>query len=166
MAKPEHSTQEHLDIAEIHDEIVFLKDGSMRMIMMAGSINFALKSEKEQNAIIQRYQGFLNSLTFPIQILMQSRKLDLEKYLTKLEKRLMEETNELIQLQTSDYIAYVRKLITIANIMEKKFFIVIPFTPPKVQARGIFDSLSQGLLSGSWWYFSGWAGLQAWEFIP
>lgn len=135
------STQEHLFINEIRDGIVILKDGGMRMMMLCSSVNFALKSESEQNAIIGRYQSFLNALSFPVQIVMQSRKLDLEKYLAKLQVRLKEETNELIQLQINDYIEFIRKLITVANIMEKKFFITIPFTPPKVQARSIFDKL-------------------------
>jgi hypothetical protein len=139
--KQQISTQQHLDVAEIRDGIVILKDGGMRIIMLVSSINFALKSEAEQNAITMRYQGFLNSLTFPIQILMQSRKLDLEKYLQKLEMKLKEETNELIQLQINDYIGYIRKLVTVANIMEKKFFITIPFTPPQIQARGLFDKI-------------------------
>lgn len=143
MAKKEikPSTQEHLNIAEIKDGIVILKDGSFRLILMASSINFALKSEREQNAITVGYQNFLNSLNFNIQIIMQSRKLDLEKYLQKLEIRLKEETNELIQIQITDYVAYVRKLISVANIMDKKFYIVIPFNPPKIQARSFFDKL-------------------------
>lgn len=139
--KQKASTQDHMDIAELRDGIVLLKDGSMKMIFLVSSINFALKSEAEQNAIIMRYQGFLNSLTFPIQIIMQSRKLDLEKYLQKLEARLKQEANELIQLQISDYINYISKLVTVANIMEKKFFIAISFNPPNVQARGLFDKI-------------------------
>lgn len=135
------STQEHLNVAEVRDGIIILKDGGLRMVLLASSINFALKSEAEQNAITVRYQGFLNSLNFPVQILMQSRKLDLEKYLQKLQVRLKQETNELIQLQINDYILYIRKLVTVANIMEKKFFIVLPYSPPKVQARGMFDKL-------------------------
>lgn len=135
------STQAHLHVAEIKEGIVILKDGSLRMILLASSINFALKSEEEQNAITIGYQNFLNSLSFPVQISMQSRRLDLEKYLQKLQIRFKEETNELIQLQINDYIAYIRKLITIANIMEKKFFVAIPFTPPKIQSRTFFDKL-------------------------
>lgn len=135
------STQEHINVSEIRDGIIITKDGGMHMILLASSVNFSLKSEDEQNAIISRYQGFLNSLVFPVQILVQSRRLDLEQYLQKLEIRLKEETNELIQLQINDYVAYVRKLLTIANIMEKKFFIVIPYNPPRVQSRSFFDKL-------------------------
>jgi len=140
-AKKRASTQAHLDIVEIREGITILKDGGLRMTLLASSVNFALKSEQEQNAIVMGYQNFLNSLTFPIQILMQSRRLDLEKYLQKLELRLKSETNELIQIQINDYIAYIRKLVTIANIMEKKFFIVIPYAPPKAQTRSFFDQI-------------------------
>lgn len=135
------STQEHINTSEIKDGIIILKDGGMRAVLLASSVNFSLKSGDEQNAIIARYQGFLNSLTFSIQILMQSRRLDLERYLQKLIVRLKQETNELIQLQINDYVVYIRKLITIANIMEKKFFIIISYNPPKVQSRSMFDKL-------------------------
>ena len=135
------STQAHLAVAETRDGIIILKDGGLRLVLAAGSVNFALKSEGEQNAIVMGYQNFLNSLNFTIQIVMQSRKLDLERYLAKLEIHLKEETNELLQIQIKDYIAYVRKLITVANIMDKRFYITIPFTPPKVQARSLFDKL-------------------------
>lgn len=135
------STQEHIDVAEIKDGIAITKEGGMRMILLATSVNFSLKSEEEQNAIIARYQGFLNSLNFPVQILVQSRRLDLEQYLQKLEVRLKEETNELVQLQINDYVIYVRKLLTIANIMEKKFFVIIPYNPPRMQSRSFFDKI-------------------------
>jgi len=135
------STQEHIDIAEIKEGIVILKNGSMRMVLLASSINFALKSEEEQNAIVMQYQSFLNSLAFPIEIVMQSRRIDLDRYLTKLADRLSRETNQLIQIQTQDYIEFVKRLITIANIMDKKFYIVVPFSPPNLQRRGLFDKI-------------------------
>jgi len=143
MAKkqPISSTQEYLDINEIREGVVILKDGGMRMVLLASSINFALKSEAEQNAIVGRYQGFLNAINFPVQIVIQSRKLDLEKYIEKLNLRLKAETNELIQLQINDYIEFIKRLITLANIMEKKFFVVISYTPPKVQARSWFEKI-------------------------
>lgn len=142
MAKKQiNSTQEHIDIAEIKEGVVILKNGMMRMILLASSVNFSLKSEEEQNAIIMQYQNFLNSLAFPIQISIQSRRIDLDRYLTKLEDRLSRETNELIQIQTQDYIEFVRRLITIANIMDKKFYITVPFSPPNLQKRGLFDKI-------------------------
>src|SRR3972149_972341 len=94
--QPVGSTQEALKFAEIRERTIILKDGNLRQVLLCSSINFALKSEQEQNALIFQYQNFLNSLEFPIQILMQSKKLDLSGYLTKLEARSNEQTNELL----------------------------------------------------------------------
>ncbi len=144
MANKVAPTQEHLDIAEIKEGIVILKSGAMRMILMVSSINFALKSEQEQNAIISSYQNFINSLTFPVQIIMQSRRLDLDRYIIKLNQRLAKEVNPLIQLQTQDYIEFINRLISIANIMDKRFYIVIPFSPTNVAQQGLFNKLFGG----------------------
>ena len=121
------STQLHLDIAEIKEEVVVLKNGALRAILMVSSMNFALKSEDEQKAIIYAFQEFLNSLDFPIQIVIHSRKLDVDPYLAKLEEREREQTNELLRIQTEEYRDYIQKLIDIANVMTKNFFIVVPF---------------------------------------
>lgn len=127
------STQDALRFAEIRDGIVILKDGNLRQILLCSSINFSLKSEQEQNAIIYQYQSFLNSLNFPIQILMQSKKLDLSNYLAKLTTQANKQTNELLRLQTVDYIDFVKRLINLANIMDKRFYVVVPYlTPPKM----------------------------------
>jgi len=131
------STQEHLKFAEIHDGIIITKTGELRAILLASSINFSLKSEQEQNAIIFAYQNFLNSLEFPIQIMLQSRKLDLGRYLTKLKEISNKQTNELLKMQTEDYMDFIGKLINIANIMDKKFYVTVPFLPPpKLQPTG------------------------------
>ncbi|MCL5795630.1 MAG: hypothetical protein M1338_04740 [Patescibacteria group bacterium] len=135
------STQEYIDIAGIKEGVMILKSGGLRMILMASSINFALKSEEEQNAIIANYQSFLNSLAFPIQIVMQSRRLDLDSYVAKLNEAGEQETNELIQLQIQDYTGFIKRLVSVANIMDKKFFIVIPYSPPNIQKRGLFDRI-------------------------
>ncbi len=128
------STQDYLKFAEIRDSIIITRKGELRAIIMVSSINFALKSEQEQDAIVFAYQNFLNSMNFPIQIVMQSKKLDLSKYLTKLKQASKNQTNELLRMQTIDYIDFIERLIKIANIMDKKFFVVIPFTPPpKIQ---------------------------------
>src|SRR3989338_8598088 len=95
---PSLSTQLFLDIAEIKDNVVVLKNGGIRAILQTTSINFNLKSEEEQNAIIYGYQSFLNSLEFPIQIVVRSRKLDLERYLVKLESQTKNLTNILLQI--------------------------------------------------------------------
>lgn len=132
------STQEALKFAEIRDNTVVLKDGHLRQILLCSSINFSLKSEQEQNAIIFAYQNFLNSLDFPIQILMQSKKLDLSNYLAKLEGRSNEQTNELLRLQTTDYIEFIKRLINLANIMDKRFYVVVPYlVPPKMVTANI-----------------------------
>lgn len=128
--KPVLATQDFLQFAEIHDGIVITKQGELRSILLVSSINFALKSEQEQNAIIFAFQSFLNSLNFPIQITMQSRKLDLSKYLAKLNETANLQSNELLRAQTMDYMDFVVRLINIANIMDKKFYVVIPYMPP------------------------------------
>lgn len=143
MASSLTSTQQHLQIAEIREGLVILKTGEFRAVLLVGSVNFSLKSEKEQNALIYSYQSFLNALDFPIQIVVRSKRLDLAPYINKLKKKLQEETNELISIQIADYIEYIQRLITIANIMDKQFFVVVPYNPP------ITSSLSsQGLFSG------------------
>jgi len=131
------STQEILKFSEIHDGIIITKTGELRTVLMVSSINFALKSEQEQTAIIFAYQNFLNSLEFPIQIVMQSKKLDLSNYLVKLKKSAGEQTNELLRVQTTDYIDFISRLINIANIMDKKFYVVVPFMPPPKMQQGI-----------------------------
>ena len=135
------SSQRYLDIAQVRDGVVVLRDGSLRAVILVNAVNFALKSEEEQNALIYAYQGFLNSFNFPIQIVMQSRQLDLVHYLKKLSDQLAESTNELVQLQIADYIQFIERLIQIANIMDKKFYVTVPFTPPSISQRGWFDKL-------------------------
>lgn len=140
--QPIVSTQEFLAFGEIHEGIVITKTGELRVVLMASSINFSLKSEQEQTAIIYAYQSFLNSLTFPIQIMMQSRQLDLSKYLAKLKESSAKQANELLKNQMEDYRNYVEKLIKVANIMDKKFYIVIPYMPPTTTAMvkpGLFN---------------------------
>ncbi|TSC91475.1 MAG: hypothetical protein CEN92_255 [Candidatus Berkelbacteria bacterium Licking1014_96] len=114
------STQNYLDIEEIHNGVVILKNGGLRMVLMVSAINFSLKSEGEQNAIIYSFQGFLNSLAFPIQIVMQSRRLDLSSYLAKLKSKNKSEDNPLIRLQMTDYIGFVEQLLTVANQPRQK----------------------------------------------
>ena len=105
------STQLFLDIAEIKNDTVIMKDGTMRAVLMASSINFALKSEDEQNALVSAYVTFLNYLDFPIQIVIQSRKLDIEGYLKRIEEAEKELTNELLKRQILDYKNYINELV-------------------------------------------------------
>lgn len=131
MAKKTKSqpTQEYLPFSEIRDGIVIMKDGSLRLILLTSATNFALKSEEEQNAVIFGYQSFINSLSFPVQILMQSRRLDLTNYLKQLKEAQAKQSNELLRIQIQDYSRFVEQLISVANIMDKKFFVVVPFFP-------------------------------------
>ncbi len=122
-------TQANLPIAEIKDNTVILKDGTLRAVLLVSSINFALKSDDEQNAIIASYVGFLNSIDFPLQIVVQSRRLQIQPYLDMMEKREKELTNELLRVQIADYRAFVSELVEIGQIMTKRFYVVIPYDP-------------------------------------
>lgn len=122
------STQQHLPIAGIQDGVVVMNDGSVRAVLKIEPINFDLKSQTEQNSIIYSYQGFLNSLDFPIQIVVQSKKLDLERYLATLDDSRKNMTNDLLRIQTEDYVEFVRRLITIANIMSKRFYVIVSYS--------------------------------------
>jgi hypothetical protein len=123
------TTQEFVPIKEVRDGIVIMKDNSMRAIVLSSSLNFALKSGAEQEAIIYQFQNFLNSLDFSVQISIQSRQLDIRPYLASLQKRYSEELNDLLKIQTKEYIQFVKNFTETQNIMAKTFFVVIPFAP-------------------------------------
>lgn len=122
------STQKHLPFKSIKEGVVLMKDGGLRAVLMVNSINFNLKSQDEQAALLDSYQSFLNSLGFPIQIVVQSRVLDLDNYLLELEKTSKSQSNELLQIQSQEYVNFVRELIGVANIMSKTFYVVIPYS--------------------------------------
>ncbi|MBN2585059.1 hypothetical protein JXA59_00195 [Patescibacteria group bacterium] len=123
------STQKYLPFKSIKEGVIVMKDGGLRAVLMVNSINFNLKSQDEQTALLNSYQSFLNSLGFPIQITIQSRILDLDDYLTHLENITKAQNNELLQLQSQEYIAFVREMIGVANIMSKTFYVTIPYSP-------------------------------------
>lgn len=145
MATPSSkAAQEFVPIREVRDGIVVLKDGSMRAIILASSLNFALKSADEQEAIIFQFQSFLNSLDFSVQIFIESRRLDIRPYLATLEDRAKNQTNDLMKIQTREYIEFIRSFTESTNIMKKSFFIVIPYTPALFQNKkanfGLFSA--------------------------
>lgn len=140
-AKISQSTQLFLDIAEIKNDTVIMKDGTLRGVLMASSINFALKSEDEQMAVVSSYVQFLNFLDFPIQIIIQSRQLDISQYMMKLKERESEITNELLRKQMINYQAYINELIELGDIMSKRFFVVIPYSPIEDKSRGFWGRL-------------------------
>lgn len=121
------STQTHLNFSEVKDGIVIMRDGSLRMIVLCSPTNYDLKSPQEKDAIEFAYQGFLNGLHFPIQICIQSRKIDLESYLDNLDQVLADQTNPLLAGLMEDYIYNIRDLLNEVNIMDKKFFVVVPY---------------------------------------
>lgn len=123
------STQRYLDIAEIREDTVILKDGTLRAVIICSSVNFALKSEEEQNGLIYGYIEFLNSLEHPMQIVIQSRKLDIDGYLRRLREAQKVQTNDLLKLQIVGYTDYIKELIEIGEIMTKRFFIIVPYNP-------------------------------------
>ena len=131
MAVKSKAAQDFVPIKEIRDDVVILKDGTIRVLLLASSINLALKSEEEQIAILGQFQNFLNSLEFSTQIFIQSRRLDVRPYVAILEARLHEELNELLKIQIREYIGFIQKITQSTNIMSKLFMVVVPYTPPK-----------------------------------
>lgn len=124
-----NSTQNTLQIAEIRDGIVIMNDGSYRAVVMVKSINFDLMSPQEQESVEYAYQGFLNSLYFPVQIFLRSQKVDLQPYVNRLDKIRTEHDNMLLAMLMEDYINYIDQLAMQTNIMDKKFYVVIPYFP-------------------------------------
>lgn len=134
MATQTQTTQNFVPIQEIRDGIVILKNGGMRSLVLAASLNFALKSSDEQSAILLQFQNFLNSLDFSIQIFIQSKKLDIRPYIALLEERYKEQTTELMKIQVREYIEFIRTFVESTNIMSKSFFVVVPYDPPIVSS--------------------------------
>ncbi len=136
------TTQSFLRISEIREDVIVMEDGTLRAVLAVSSTNFDLKNVDEQNALIGSYQRFLNSLEFPIQILMQSRRMEIADYSAKLKILADKQTNELLRIQTTEYIEFVNRLVETANIMNKNFYVIVPLefsiapTP-----KGIFTRL-------------------------
>ncbi len=142
MAIKARATQEFVPIQEVRDGVVVMKDGSMRAIIIASSLNFSLKSEDEKTAVLLQFQDFLNSLDFPIQIFVESRRLDIRPYLALLEEQKKIQTNDLMKIQVEEYIGFVRTFTENNNIMTKSFFVVIPYSPAMLQGKtGSLSSL-------------------------
>jgi hypothetical protein len=142
-----NSTQNTLQIAEIRDGIVIMNDGSFRSVIMLKSINFDLMSPQEQEAVEFAYQGFLNSLYFPVQIFIRTQRVDLQPYIEKLDKIRTEHDNMLLALLMEDYIIYMDQLAQQTNIMDKKFYITIPYFPHPENAKKALSE-SKNLFSG------------------
>ena len=145
MAVPGKPTQDFIPIKDVRNGVMILNNGDLRMLLMTSSLNFGLKSSEEQGAIIIQFQNFLNSLEFPVQIFIQSKRLDTRPYLKMLEDREKVQLVDAMKIQVHEYIAFIRDFTSHTNIMSKSFFIVIPY------AGGINLGLKAGgggLLSG------------------
>lgn len=142
MALSAKATQEFVPVKEVRDGIIVLKDGGLRAIVLANSINLSLKSDDEQKATIFQFQSFLNTLDFSIQIVVQSRRLDIRPYLLLLENRMKVQTEPLLKLQTREYIEFIRNFTDSVSIMTKSFFVVVPYTHTTLKSdSGIFTKI-------------------------
>src|SRR5882724_10911691 len=145
MAINAKAAQDFVPIKEIRNGVIILKDGGLRAVLIASSINLSLKSNDEQTAIINQFQSFLNGLDFSTQIVVQSRRLDIRPYLLTLETREKEQTEKLLKIQTREYIDFIKSFTDQVNIMTKTFFVVVPYSPTIIKSsEGIVDSLIGG----------------------
>jgi len=138
----QNATQNFVPIADIHDDVVILKDGQVCMVLLASSINFALKSSDEQQAILSQFQAFLNSVDFSLQIYIQSRRLDIRPYLEILKGRELHQDNDLMRIQLREYMEFITTFTSQVDIMTKNFFVVIPYTPTDISVKGFAQLLS------------------------
>ncbi len=142
MALNAKATQEFVPIKEVRDGIVVLKDGGLRAIVLANSINLSLKSDDEQRATILQFQNFLNTLDFSIQISVQSRRLDIRPYLLLLENRMKVQSEPLLKLQTKEYMEFIKNFTESVNVMTKNFFVIVPYTHVNLKPEGgLFKNL-------------------------
>ncbi|MEI8096632.1 MAG: hypothetical protein WCG73_00845 [Candidatus Moraniibacteriota bacterium] len=135
------TTQQYVEVDKIRDGIIVLKSGALRSVLLVSSINFDLKSTEEQDAIISQYQSFLNSLDFPVQIVISSRRFNISSYITLLEDVEKEQENELLRFQISEYKAFIKNLTEVSSIMSKYFYVVVPFSPAEDEKSGIGNKL-------------------------
>lgn len=146
MATSAAPTQAFIPIKEIRDGVIIEKDGGLRAILLASSVNFSLKSDDEKSAILLQFQAFLNSLDFSVQIVVQSRRLDIRPYLALLEEQAKQQEIQLLKVQTHEYIEFVRSFTETTNIMTKNFFIIVSYTPATlnpVKAGGLSSLLGK-----------------------
>ncbi|MCC7436714.1 TraC family protein [Candidatus Nomurabacteria bacterium] len=136
MAPSSSPTQQFVPVKEVRDGIVVMKDETLATVVLVSSINLSLKSYDEQRATLAQFQSFLNTLDFPVQIVIQSRRYDVRPYILSLENRLREQKESLLRVQTQEYIQFIRSFTEQVNVMRKSFFVVIPYTPPVVNQTG------------------------------
>lgn len=133
------AAQDFVPIKEVRGGVMVLKDGTLVGVLLASSVNFALKSQDEQNAILSQFQSFLNSLDFSVQLFMQSRKLDIRPYTALLETRLGAQTEDLMKIQVREYIEFIKTFTEQAAIMSKRFFVVVQYSPPMMNIKKVME---------------------------
>lgn len=136
MPKTTKTAQDFVPFEEIRDGTIILRGGAMRAVLLTSSINFALKSEDEQIALLRQFQNFLNTLEFSIQIFIQSRRLDIRPYIALLEDRSRQQLEDLLKIQIREYIEFIRNFTDNSEIMTKSFFVVVPYQPPTIGGSG------------------------------
>ncbi len=138
------STQQLVDVDSIREGVVILKSGELRAILMCSSVNLALKSQDEQDALVYQYQNFLNGLDFPVQFVIHSRKLDISGYLNDLRETLKKQENELLRIQTEEYIDFIRSFVAMQNIMSKNFYAVVSYHTGESARRSFAERMFGG----------------------
>lgn len=135
------STQDHLEIADIRDGLLLLKDGSVALVIQISAVNFGLLSEREQEAIIYAYAGFLNSLNFSVQIVIRSQQKDISKYIALLEDESKKQTNPLLVEQIKKYKDFVLQTVKENNVLDKKFYITVPFSSLELGPKSVVKKI-------------------------
>lgn len=150
MATTQNQAQKFVPIKDVRDKIVIQRDGRMTMILLASSINFALKSYDEQRAVLQQFQSFLNTIDFSLQIYMQSRRLNIKPYLELLSTLGPKQDNDLMRIQLREYISFIDSFTTEVDVMSKNFFVAVSYSPSKVNfSKGLSGLFSPKSVSGS-----------------
>lgn len=147
MPKATQSTQQFVDIKDIQSGTIYLKSGGLRKVLMVNGVNFDLKSEDEQNIVLGSFQNFLNTLDFPVQFFIHSRKVNVGSYLERIRARKDEEPNELLKIQIGEYIEFVRSFVEQNPIITKNFFVVVPYSPSAAvekAAKGLLSKIFKG----------------------
>ncbi len=144
MANKQTSTQNFVPIQNVHNNVAVLKNGQLCTILIASSINFALKSLDEQRAVLQQFQSFLNTVDFSLQFYTQSRRLDIEPYLKQLQSREVQQDNDLMRIQLREYIQFIRTFVAEVDVMSKNFFVVVPYTPMQTDIKSNLSSIFAG----------------------
>jgi len=145
MAENVASTQEHLDIRDIKDDLLLLKPGGAALILQANAVNFDLLSEKEQDAMIAAYSALLNSLSFPLQITIRSRKLDISAYLTAIDQQAQRQPNPYLRERVLNYKEFVSGLVQQGEVLDKRFHLIVPYYELTVTAPSLLDSFRRFL---------------------